>query len=129
MGIRKSKPRGVILEELQKVKSHPRGDELYNVVRRRLPQISLGTVYRNLDLLRRQGRVAEIFCGDFNRYDGNISPHPHFLCRRCKRLWDFEGSGIPEKIKSARDDDGFHVEGHYIVFYGLCDRCLSEQHG
>ncbi|MDP6647540.1 MAG: transcriptional repressor [Dehalococcoidales bacterium] len=126
MNIRKSKPRGAILEELQKIKTHPRGDELYDIVRRRLPQISLGTVYRNLDLLRRQGRVAAIFCGDFNRYDGDISSHPHFLCRRCKRLWDFEASGIPEKIEPVREDDVFQVEGHYIVFYGLCDRCPSE---
>ncbi len=129
MGVRKSKPREIILEELQKLNTHPRGDELYGIVRQRWPQISLGTVYRNLDLLRRQGMVAEIFCGDFNRYDGNTSQHPHLLCRRCKQLWDVETSGLPAKIEIARAEDGFQVEGYYIVFYGLCNRCLSEQHG
>ncbi len=124
----RSKARQVILEELRKLKTHPRGDDLFQIVRQKLPQISLGTVYRNLDLLRRQGMVLELFCGDFNRYDGEVSPHPHFLCRNCKRLWDFEASGMPEKIEPAKGEDGFQVEGYYIVFYGLCDRCLLEQH-
>ena len=122
--MRKSKARDVILEELRKLKSHPRGDELFDIVRRRLPRISLGTVYRNLDLLRRQGVVAKLFCGDFNRYDGEVSFHHHFLCRECQQLWDFEASPIPEGIESEGSTAGFHVNGQYVVFYGLCDHCL-----
>ena len=129
MGVRKSKPREIILEELQKLNTHPRGDELYGLVRQRWPQISMGTVYRNLNFLRRQGMVDEIFCGDFNRYDGNTSRHPHFLCRRCKQLRDVEASGLPAKIEIVGLEDSSQVEGHYIVFYGLCNCCLSEQHG
>ena len=129
MGVRKSKPRKIILEELQKLNTHPRGDELYSLVRRRWPQISMGTIYRNLSFLRRQGMVAEIFCGDFNRYDGNTSQHPHFLCRRCKQLRDVETSNLPTKIEILGLEDSFQLEGHYIVFYGLCDHCLSEQRG
>jgi Fe2+ or Zn2+ uptake regulation protein len=129
MGVRKSKPREILLEELQKLDTHPRGDELYGLIRQRWPQVSMGTVYRNLAFLRRQGLIAEIFCGDFNRYDGNTSQHPHFLCRRCKQLWDVEGSGLPAKIAVVGLEDSFQVEGHYIVFYGLCNRCLSEQPG
>ena len=129
MGVRKSKPREIILEELQKPNTHHRGDELYGLVRQRWPQVSMGTVYRNLDFLRRQGMIAEIFCGDFNRYDGNTSQHPHFLCSRCKQLWDVEASGLPVKIEMVGLEDGFQVEGYYIVSYGLCDRCLAEQHG
>ncbi len=126
--IRRSNAREVILEELKKLKTHPRGGELFDIVRRRLPQISLGTIYRNLDLLRRQGLVTELFCGDFNRYDGNASPHHHFLCRECRRLWDFEVGVVLEKIESATSTTGFQVEGQYVVFYGLCDRCSSQEH-
>ena len=126
--MRKSRAREIILEELRKLKTHPRGDELFQTVRQRLPQVSLGTVYRNLDLMRREGAVRELFCGDFNRYDGNMSPHSHFLCRDCKRLWDFEASGMPEKIEPARGEDDFRVEGYSMLFYGLCHRCLLERH-
>lgn len=73
--------------------------------------------------------VDEIFCGDFNRYDGNTSQHPHFLCRRCKQLRDVEASGLPAKIEIVGLEDNSQVEGHHIVFYGLCNCCLSEQHG
>ena len=123
--MRRSKAREVILEELKKLKTHPRGDELFHIVRQRLPQVSLGTIYRNLDLLRRQGVVAELFCGDFNRYDGNVSPHHHFLCQRCRRLWDFEADVVSSRVASAGDTAGFRVEGQYVVFYGLCRECLS----
>ena len=125
--MRRSNAREVILEELKKLGTHPRGDELFNIVRQRLPRISLGTVYRNLDLLRRQGVVAEVFCGDFNRYDGEVSPHHHFLCKECWRLWDFEAGDAPEKIKSVKSTAGFQIDGQYTVFYGRCDRCLSTQ--
>ncbi|MFQ5853689.1 MAG: transcriptional repressor, partial [Candidatus Binatia bacterium] len=77
--MRRSRPREVILEELRKVKTHPRGDELFETVRRRLPRISLGTIYRNLALFHRQGLVLELSCGNFNRYDGNTTPHHHLL--------------------------------------------------
>ena len=123
--MRKSQAREVILEELTKLKTHPRGDELYDIVRQRLPRISLGTVYRNLDLLRRQGVVAELFCGDFNRYDGDVSPHHHFFCRECRRLWDHKTDGLAGGIESVGGTTDFRVEGQYIVFYGLCRRCLA----
>ena len=123
--MRKSQAREVILEELTKLNTHPRGDELYDIVRQRLPRISLGTVYRNLDLLRRQGVVAKLFCGDFNRYDGDVSPHHHFFCRKCRRLWDFKTGGLPEGIESVSGATDFRVEGRYIVLYGLCHQCLT----
>ena len=123
--MRKSQAREVILEELTKLKTHPRGDELYDIVRQRLPRISLGTVYRNLDLLRREGVVAELFCGDFNRYDGDVSSHYHFFCRKCRRLWDFKTDGLAGGIESVSGTTDFRVEGQYIVFYGLCRGCLA----
>lgn len=124
--MRKSQPRQVILEELKKLKSHPRGDELYDIVRQRLPRISLGTVYRNLEFLQQQGMVLELFCGDFNRYDGNVSPHHHLLCRQCRRLWDFEANVVPEKTEPIKNIIDFQIESQYTIFYGLCRHCLSK---
>ena len=124
--MRKSRSREIILEELKKLKTHPRGDELYDIVRRRLPRISLGTVYRNLNLMQRQGSVLEIFCGDFNRYDGNIRPHYHFHCRKCQRLWDFEVGLDPGSSETVENAAGFRIDGQYTIYYGQCDECLSK---
>ena len=123
--MRRSQPREVLLQELRKLKTHPRGDELYHLVRQKLPRLSLGTVYRNLDLFRRQGMVLELGCGDFNRYDGDISPHSHFFCRGCGRLWDWEGEGAPP----APSQGGFSVEGSYTTHYGLCPECSPPGQG
>ncbi len=120
--MKRSQPREVILEELRKLKSHPRGDELYDIVRQRLPNISLGTVYRNLDLFRRQGLALELACGDFNRYDGDTTPHHHFYCQHCRRMWDVEATGGGVELAPQ---SGFFVLGQYTVFYGLCPNCAS----
>jgi Fur family transcriptional regulator, peroxide stress response regulator len=122
--IRKGSKQGTaILEELRKVTSHPRGDELHELARRRAPGLSLATVYRNLDRFRRDGQVLEIYCGDFVRYDGNVTPHDHFLCRACRRVWDF-GSGREERPERAEGGGlGFQIDGQYTVFHGLCADC------
>ncbi len=121
----------MILEELRKLKTHPRSDELYALVRQRLPNVSLGTVYRNLDKLQREGAALEIYCGDFVRYDGDVVPHDHFLCRGCRRVWDFGGHHDDSAAKShvaihSQEAEGFQVESHYTVFTGLCPECLEQ---
>ncbi len=122
-GPRRSQQREVILQELRRVKTHPRSDELYLLVRQRLPRLSLGTVYRNLDRLSREGLALEIYCGDFVRYDGNVAPHDHFLCRGCRRVWDF-GPGPDQSSREASGAEvGFRIEGRYTIYYGLCTDC------
>ncbi len=113
----------VILEELRRTTSHPRGDELYAIVRSRLPRVSLATVYRNLERLREAGAALPIYCGDFTRYDGNVAPHDHFLCRSCRRVWDFTAGCGEERPPVAKGDGGFQVDGSYTIFYGLCPQC------
>lgn len=124
-GQRRSRQREVILEELRGLKTHPRSDELYALVRQRLPRISLGTVYRNLDLLQREGQAIEIYCGDFVRYDADISTHDHFMCRACLRVWDFESGreSSPEPAPPDLDRDGFVIESQYTMFSGTCPEC------
>ncbi len=121
--ITRSRQGEVILEELRKLKSHPRSDELYLLVRQRLPKISLGTIYRNLNRFQREGLIAEIYCGEFVRYDGNVSPHDHFLCRSCRRVWDFGREDGQPLAREYIAQDGFQIEGYYTVFYGLCGDC------
>ena len=124
-GQRRTVQRQVILEELRKLKTHPRSDELYALVRQKLPRISLGTVYRNLDRLHREGLAQEIYCGDFARYDGNVALHDHFICRSCRRVWDFEAG--PEHqarpVPGVPAPAGFNIETSYTMYSGLCPDC------
>jgi Fur family ferric uptake transcriptional regulator len=126
---RRSKQREVIIEELRKLNTHPRSDELYTLVRQRLPNVSLGTIYRNLAKLQREGAALEIYCGDFVRYDGDVAPHDHFLCRVCRRVWDFgdrDGDGeTASRLAPGVTVEGFQVEASYTVFTGLCPACLE----
>ena len=86
---RNTRQRQVILEELQKLTSHPTAAGLYEIVRRRLPKISLGTVYRNLELLARTGLIQKLeFGGGEARFDGNVDRHDHVRCVRCGRVDD-----------------------------------------
>src|SRR3972149_3258736 len=125
--MKRSRQGEVILEELKRLTTHPRSDELYALVRRRLPRVSLGTIYRNLDRLRREGTITEIYCGDFVRYDADLSAHDHFLCRGCRRVWDFDQESAEVSASPASDELGFRVDGHYTIFYGLCQHCQAQE--
>src|SRR3990167_3323016 len=88
---RKSRQRQIILDELKKLKTHPRADFLFKIVRNKLPNISFGTVYRNLNLLRDRGEVLELTCGKHScRYDGTVTNHYHFFCLKCERVFDLD---------------------------------------
>jgi len=124
--LRNTRQRQVILEELQKLSSHPTAVGLYEIVRRRLPKISLGTVYRNLELMVRGGLVQKLDgCGDEARFDGNIRHHDHVRCLHCGRVDDIHGSPIDLKGGYAKDCDGYRIVGHRLEFFGLCPACQS----
>jgi len=101
VNIRFTNQRQVILEELRKVTSHPTAYEIYLMVRRRLPRISLGTVYRNLDFLARCGMIQQLeLKGTQKRYDGNPTPHYHIRCFNCGRIEDID---LPPKLDLEMD--------------------------
>ena len=86
---RMTRQRMVILEELRKVKTHPTADELYAMVRTRMPRISLGTVYRNLDFLTESKEILKLeSAGSIRRFDGDTRPHQHVRCRVCGKIGD-----------------------------------------
>ena len=122
---RVTRQRAVILEELRKVATHPTADELYALVRQRLPRISLGTVYRNLDLLAEHGMILKIeSAGNSKRFDGNTRPHRHVRCQRCGRLADIMFSApMPDTRHIILP--GFTITAARLEFDGLCDACVS----
>lgn len=118
--------RQVILEELQKLTNHPSAQTLYGLVRERLPKISLGTVYRNLDFLTRAGVIQKLSTGDTEaRFDWNPEPHCHICCVRCGRVDDVHdapGDLLAVQVEEIR---GFAVLSHQLQFAGICPDCRA----
>jgi Fur family transcriptional regulator, ferric uptake regulator len=121
---RHTRQRQVILEELQKLTSHPTAAVLYTIVRRRLPKISLGTVYRNLELLARMGMVQKLeLAGGEARFDGRVARHDHVRCVRCGRLDDVSAPPLDLFEGAANDWGGYQILGHRLEFFGVCPQC------
>ena len=121
---RKTRQREIILEELRKTNLHPKADELLSIVRRRLPAISFGTVYRNLNLLRDKGKILELARGRYScHYDGDTRDHYHLFCFKCKNIVDVNLPVINNLNKKVSERLRFQVEYHRIEFYGYCKRC------
>lgn len=123
-----TRQRQVIIEELRKVDTHPTADEVYEIVRRRLPHISLATVYRNLDTLSEQGVVRKIqVAGTQMRFDGNVEPHNHVRCRVCGRVDDI--SALAPDIGSFAPEDtrGYAITECNLEFVGVCPQCQAEK--
>jgi Fur family ferric uptake transcriptional regulator len=119
-----TRQRTVILEELRKVDTHPSADEIYEMVRKRLPRISLGTIYRNLEILSENGDIRRLDTGcHLKRFDGRAEDHYHIRCLRCDRLVDAFvdlGADIDRPVKEASD---FLILGHKLEFVGICPQC------
>jgi Fur family transcriptional regulator, peroxide stress response regulator len=122
--LRMTPQRKVILEELRKVNTHPSADELYEMVRKRLPRISLGTVYRNLETLSESGVIQKLEPGcSLKRFDGNPSEHCHIRCVHCDRIADAPlEPDLKVDLKRVNSTD-FEIIGHRLEFIGVCPEC------
>lgn len=118
--------RQVMLEELAKA-NHPTACELYELVRRRLPRIGLGTVYRNLDMLAAAGVILKLEVGGTQkRYDADIEPHYHIRCCRCDKVENIDMHVIQDIIKAAAKKTSYNIIGHHIEFSGECQKCQQK---
>ncbi|HHV06869.1 MAG TPA: transcriptional repressor [Firmicutes bacterium] len=125
---RSTRQRRVILQVLRSTKSHPTADWVYEQVRQEIPNISLGTVYRNLKLLRDMGEVMELSFGStYSRFDGNPEPHYHFSCKDCGRVFDVDIPVAKELEDAVRRQHGWEVLYHRTEFYGCCNDCKQQQ--
>lgn len=122
-----TKQRQVILEELRKLNTHPSADEIYKVVRRRLPRISLGTVYRNLEVLAQMGKIQKLqLSGSLKRYDWNTNKHYHIRCVRCNRVDDAPIAPMNQLEDELYEATVFEIIGHNLEFTGLCPECSKK---
>jgi len=124
---RMTRQRRLILEVLRNTTSHPTADWVYEQVRRYIPNISLGTVYRNLKLLTEMGEIQELNYGStHSRFDANIQPHYHFTCKVCGRCFDVDMEVRAQLEREAAARTGFKVDYHRLEFYGTCEECLRK---
>ena len=125
--MRNSHQRDAILAYLQSKRAHVSATEVYDAVREQIPNISLGTVYRNLGQLVELGKIITVETQDkFVYYDGYTKPHTHFVCRGCKQIFDFEYKTTqPSEITG----EGFEIESERTVYYGLCRNCTEDALG
>lgn len=124
--VRMTQSRKAILAALSGTKGHPTADEVYLMVRERLPRVSLATVYRNLDLLAREGLIRTLAeAGELRRYDGMVDEHHHIRCSVCGRVDDIELAEPEEIRRSLVDGRGYDVQGYTLCFVGVCARCAE----
>lgn len=120
---RYSRQRELIYQALRSTQEHPTAEMIYQALKPENPRLSLGTVYRNLNLLVAEGRIVRIpFSVD--HYDGDTSPHPHFVCTRCGCVHDLD---LPynRQLDEVAARTGCRVTGHIVLFTGLCARCAG----
>ena len=116
----------IILDYLRGVTSHPTAEEIYLAVRKKLPRISMGTVYRNLKKFKEKGEIQEIPC-ETSRYDGDVSSHAHFVCQKCNKIFDIFDTCKECSILKRKKTKVGRIKNYQIHFYGLCKKCQKKE--
>lgn len=125
---RNTAQRGLILETVRESLDHPDADKIYMRVSEKAPQISLGTVYRNLALLEKMGEIKKVSSPyGADHYDFNLENHFHFFCKECGEVFD---------VPDVRDEDvakpnlsGFDVQNYSLTYFGVCSKCNKKEVG
>lgn len=121
---RNTKQRQLILNELKRLHSHPTADEIYIAIKKRLPQISLATVYRNLEFLSESGMILKLeTAGQQKRFDGNPSNHYHARCIKCGSISDIPSRPLPSIRKFINKISNFEVKDYRLKLIGICPKC------
>lgn len=124
MALKQSKQRNMIMEFLMGRKDHPTADMVYMNARMQYPNISLGTVYRNLTLLADIGEIQRIHMGDgVDHFDADTSEHYHFICDKCGAVIDLKMESIANIVQTAGENFDGKIAGHITYFHGICADC------
>jgi Fur family peroxide stress response transcriptional regulator len=121
---RKTRQRMAILEILRGVRTHPSADWIYDEVRKKIPHVSKGTVYRNLKVLEEEGAITALKVdGTSGRYEIRQDNHYHFICEQCGRVFDLYVPIQTELNVRFAKRTGFRITGHQLEFHGICKDC------
>nr|WP_318682838.1 transcriptional repressor [uncultured Acetatifactor sp.] len=128
MALKYSRQREMIKDFLMTRHDHPTADIVYMNVRRQNPNISLGTVYRNLSLLADIGEIQRLRLGDgTDHFDADTSPHYHFICTKCGCVMDLKMESLESITDIAGADFDGTIDGHVTYFYGTCGECAKSE--
>ena len=119
------KKRDAILEYLRSTKAHPSAEMIYTDLKPQIPDLAMGTVYRNLTLFKEQGLVSSVATVDgVERFDGNTDPHVHFICQNCNAVIDLMEMEVPQSLSQAAETAcGGQVSECQLSFTGRCRSC------
>jgi Fur family peroxide stress response transcriptional regulator len=120
---RTTKQLQVIWDAIKDDTSHPTADQVYDKVRRHLPNVSLGTVYRNLQKLVADEKLQVLMLGRSQHFDPLVKRHQHFICEKCGRVFDVLVDTSDEITPAKLPHAGFKVTSHQLAFYGACKNC------
>jgi Fe2+ or Zn2+ uptake regulation protein len=123
---RSTKQRRMVLKAVQTRKDHPTADQLYLHLRAQDPQISRGTVYRNLNLLVNSGEIRHVALPGVDRFDWRLEPHYHLLCTQCGKVLDVPVAYRAELDQQLSQQTDYQDGRHLTVFAGLCPDCRSK---
>src|SRR4030042_1491506 len=127
--LRQTDARRIILEEIKDLTSHPTADEVYEIVRKRIPKVSLGTIYRNLEVLSENGQIQKMEVGGTQkRFDGNTRNHYHLRCVACGRVIDLTAKPWKEIEKTVSKLNDQEILGHRLELIGICLSCKAHKH-
>ncbi len=124
-----SKQREIIIDTLTKNAVHPTAEKLYEIIKKEHPdsKIGIATVYRNLNKLATAGKVKKINAlENSEHFDHNTHDHYHFMCNKCKQIFDIEVDIAPDIVKKIYESTGFKVTDYDIVLNGICKNCLND---
>ena len=125
---RETKQRQAILKVLRNTRCHPTAERIYEEVKKEIPNISMGTVYRNLQVLQENGAVSELnLNGTLSRFEAKQKSHYHFRCERCDRVIDIDMPVDRELDKKVAKRMGLKISHHQLEFRGLCRDCQHQQ--
>ncbi|MCF0146372.1 MAG: transcriptional repressor [Eubacterium sp.] len=119
-----SRQRDAVRENLMQRRDHPTADMIYEDIRKEHPNISLGTVYRNLSVLVETGDVNKLNTDSADRFDANLEPHAHFICSSCGAIVDLPPVGIESMEKEASNYVEGTIDKTNICFIGHCKKCM-----
>ena len=124
--LRMTHQREIILDEMKKCKTHPTADELYERIKKKLPRISLATVYRNLEIMSESGLINKLeISGRQKRFDWELQQHDHIYCVQCHRVDNIDLSEKKNIPLPEQENHGYIVSGSRVEFYGICPKCQS----
>ena len=127
--IRYSKKRESILNAIRSTTCHPSAEWIYQTLKPTHPDLSLGTVYRNLVFFQQQGQVQSVgVVNGQERFDGNTAPHSHFVCTNCGAVIDLHSIKLDSSLtRDVREQYGLAVERHELTFYGRCQTGMKQE--